>query len=86
LIILDEPTMGLSLSETQKVLDFVGTIKKSGKSCVFISHNVFHAFPSADRLIILDRGKVLGQYMKNEITEDDLIFCLKYAAKNGSLP
>ncbi|HEX9029742.1 MAG TPA: ATP-binding cassette domain-containing protein, partial [Anaerolineales bacterium] len=36
LIILDEPTMGLSLSETKKVINFVGEIKKAGKSCIFI--------------------------------------------------
>jgi simple sugar transport system ATP-binding protein len=40
LIILDEPTMGLSISETNKVLDFVGNIKKQGKSAIFISHNI----------------------------------------------
>ena len=32
LIILDEPTMGLSLSETKKCLDFVAGIKAAGKS------------------------------------------------------
>ena len=36
LIILDEPTMGLSLSETRKLLEFVQGIKKAGKSCIFI--------------------------------------------------
>ena len=35
LIILDEPTMGLSLSETKKALDFVSDIKKAGKAVYF---------------------------------------------------
>ena len=42
LLILDEPTVSLSLSEVQKVLDFVEEIKKEGKSCIFITHNIYH--------------------------------------------
>jgi len=42
LIVLDEPTMGLSLSETRKCLDFVAGIKNAGKSAIFIDHNILH--------------------------------------------
>ena len=64
LVILDEPTMGLSLTETKKTLDFVGNIKKAGKSAIFIDHNIFHVYPVVDRLYVLDRGKVAGVYDK----------------------
>lgn len=53
LIILDEPTMGLSLSETKKTLEFVADIKRAGKSCIFIDHNIFHVYPVADRIVVL---------------------------------
>jgi simple sugar transport system ATP-binding protein len=36
IIILDEPTMGLSLKETRRLLDFVGEIKEAGKAAIFI--------------------------------------------------
>ncbi len=42
LIILDEPTMALSIQETAKVLDFVRMIKREGKSALYISHNIYH--------------------------------------------
>src|SRR5512136_2040351 len=73
LIILDEPTMGLSLSETKKCLDFVASIKASGKSAIFIDHNIFHVYPVADRIVVLDRGTVAGQYLKDELTLQQLI-------------
>ena len=60
LVILDEPTVGLSLSETKKTLDFIQNIKKSGRSAIFIDHNIFHIYPAVDRMIVLDRGKVAG--------------------------
>jgi simple sugar transport system ATP-binding protein len=85
LIILDEPTMGLSLSETRKCLDFIEGIKKAGKSCIFIDHNIFHVFPVVDRIVVLDRGSVAGQYMKNELTLDELLDRLYRVAQTGSL-
>src|SRR5947208_663566 len=66
LVILDEPTMGLSLSETNKTLEFVKGIKAAGKSAIFIDHNVFHVYPVVDRLYVLDRGRMAGVYKKAE--------------------
>ena len=83
LIILDEPTMGLSLSETRKALDFVEGIKKAGKSAIFIDHNIFHVYPVADRIVVLDRGQVKGQFFKEQISLDDLIAKLQHVAQTG---
>jgi simple sugar transport system ATP-binding protein len=85
MIILDEPTMGLSLSETRKCLDFVSGIKAAGKSAIFIDHNIFHVYPVADRIVVLDRGTVAGQYMKDELTLQELIDKLHHVAQTGSL-
>ncbi|MEP3274933.1 MAG: ATP-binding cassette domain-containing protein [Stappiaceae bacterium] len=85
LVILDEPTMGLSLTETKKTLEFVSNIKKAGKSAIFIDHNIFHVYPVVDRLYVLDRGKVAGTYSKDEISMDDLIDRLYRVARSGSL-
>jgi simple sugar transport system ATP-binding protein len=85
LIILDEPTMGLSLSETKKCLDFVSGIKAAGKTAIFIDHNIFHVYPVADRIVVMDRGTVAGQFMKNELTLQELIDRLYLVAQTGSL-
>ena len=85
LIILDEPTMGLSLSETKKVLEFVGNIKSAGKSCIFIDHNIFHVYPVADRIIVLDRGMIAGQFMKGELSLEELVDRLYHVARTGAL-
>jgi len=85
LIILDEPTMGLSLSETRKVLDFVGNIKANGKSAVFISHNIYYVYPVADRFVILDRGAVAGEFLKAEISQEDLVEKMVKLAKTGKM-
>ncbi|MGQ9850689.1 MAG: ATP-binding cassette domain-containing protein [Aggregatilineaceae bacterium] len=85
LIILDEPTMGLSLQETRKLLDFVRDIKAAGKSAIFIDHNVFHVYSVADRVVVLDRGRVAGEFQTADITLDDLMEKMYRVAQTGSL-
>ena len=85
LIILDEPTMALSLSETRKVLDFITSIPKAGKSCIFIDHNIFHVYPVVDRIVVLDRGMVAGEFKKSDVTLDELIERLYTVARTGKL-
>lgn len=85
LLILDEPTMGLSLSETQKVLDFAGAIKQAGKACIFIDHNIFHVYPVVDRIVVLDRGRVAGEFLKEQLTLDELIAKLRHVAETGHM-
>ena len=85
LVILDEPTMGLSLTETAKTIDFVKNIKKAGTSAIFIDHNIFHVYPVVDRLYVLDRGRVAGMYSKDEITMEELIERLYRVARSGKL-
>ena len=58
LIILDEPTTALSITETNKVFHFVRQVRASGRSIVFIGHNIHHVYDIADRFVVLDRGKV----------------------------
>jgi simple sugar transport system ATP-binding protein len=85
LIILDEPTMGLSLSETRKLLSFVRGIKEAGKACIFIDHNVFHVHSVADRVVVLDRGAVAGEFSTQDITLEQLMDKMYRVAQTGSL-
>jgi len=73
IIVLDEPTMGLSLKETEKLLNFVRDIKKAGKSAVFIDHNIFHVYSVADRVVVIDRGQVAGEFNTKDITLEELM-------------
>ena len=85
IIILDEPTMGLSLKETRKLLDFVRHIKDVGKSAVFIDHNIFHVYSVADRVVVLDRGRVAGEFNTADISLDDLMEKMYRVAETGSM-
>jgi simple sugar transport system ATP-binding protein len=85
IIILDEPTMGLSLKETAKMVNFVRDIKKAGKSAIFIDHNVLHVYNVADRVVVIDRGRIAGEFMTKNITLDKLMDKMIRVAETGSL-
>jgi simple sugar transport system ATP-binding protein len=72
LIILDEPTVALALKEVQKVLDFVRRIKQSGRACIYIEHNLAHVHEVADRLIVLDRGKIVSEIRPKDMSVMEL--------------
>jgi simple sugar transport system ATP-binding protein len=85
IIILDEPTMGLSLKETRRLLEFVRGIKEAGKAAIFIDHNIFHVYSVADRVVVIDRGKVAGEFMTKDISLDDLMEKMYRVAETGVL-
>jgi simple sugar transport system ATP-binding protein len=84
IIILDEPTMGLSLKETDKLLNFVRGIRDAGKSSIFIDHNIVHVYAVADRVVVIDRGKVAGEFMTSKISLDDLMENMIHIAETGT--
>ena len=85
IIILDEPTMGLSLKETAKLVNFVRDIKKAGKSAIFIDHNILHVYNVADRVVVIDRGRVAGQFLTKDINLETLMDKMIRVAETGNL-
>jgi simple sugar transport system ATP-binding protein len=83
IIILDEPTMGLSLKETDKLLRFVAGIRTAGKSAILIDHNIFHVYSVADRIVVLDRGRVAGEFPTSRYTLDELTEIMREVAESG---
>jgi simple sugar transport system ATP-binding protein len=84
IIILDEPTMGLSLKETAKLVSFVHEIKRAGKSAIFIDHNILHVYNVADRIVVIDRGSIAGEFMTKDISLETLMEKMIRVAETGS--
>jgi simple sugar transport system ATP-binding protein len=72
LVVLDEPTIALSVKETQEVLAFIERLKEEGISVIFITHNLYHVFPVADRFVVLTRGEKTADVKKGDMSVDEL--------------
>jgi len=72
LVILDEPTMALSVKEVREVFNFVNQLKRKGIAVIFITHNLHHVFTISDRIVVLSHGKKLVDIKKKDTNVDEL--------------
>ena len=47
-------------------------LKSLGISSVFITHNLYHVYPVADRFVLLNRGKKIGDFKRKETSIEEL--------------
>ncbi len=73
LMIMDEPTAALGVSEQHKVLMLVRTLRDQGVPVIIISHNMQDVFAVADRIVILRRGRKVGELIAAETTPDEVV-------------
>ncbi|MCX6090922.1 MAG: ATP-binding cassette domain-containing protein [Candidatus Atribacteria bacterium] len=71
-VILDEPTVALSVKEVNEVLEFIREIQREGISSIFITHNLYHVYEIAERFVVMARGKKMTDVLKEDVTLDDL--------------
>jgi simple sugar transport system ATP-binding protein len=67
-LILDEPTSALGVRQSGIVLKYVVQARERGLGVIFITHNPHHAYPVGDRFALLNRGRFVGSYAKDETT------------------
>jgi simple sugar transport system ATP-binding protein len=72
-LILDEPTSALGVKQSGVVLRYVAQARDRGLGVIFITHNPHHAYPVGDRFVILNRGRLMGDWRKSEISRDELV-------------
>jgi len=73
LVILDEPTSSLPLSETAKLLDVIKALKADGVSVIFISHRLHEVEQVADRVVVLRDGTLAGNLGKAEVDHEHMV-------------
>jgi ABC-type sugar transport system ATPase subunit len=73
LMIMDEPTAALGVAEQRKVLALVRTLRERGVPVLIISHNMQDVFAVADRIVVMRRGRNVGERAANATTTDELV-------------
>ncbi len=73
ILILDEPTSSLTLTETEKLLAVIKDLRASGVSIIYISHRLSEIKEIADRVVTLRDGKNAGILQHDEINHDAIV-------------
>jgi simple sugar transport system ATP-binding protein len=72
-LILDEPTAALGVKQSANVLRLISRAREKGISVIFITHNVHHAYPVGDSFTLLNRGRSMGTFAKQQISRDEVL-------------
>ncbi len=67
LLLLDEPLAGLSSAEAATMADLIRTLPGEGITVLLVEHNLGEVLRVADRLVVLDAGKVLAEGVPVEV-------------------
>ena len=71
LLLLDEPTAGMGDHETDHMVGLIRKLhKEQGMSILFIEHDMDIVFGIAQRITVLDQGKVLASGEPDAISAD----------------
>lgn len=73
LVIMDEPTSSLTITETQRLLAVITDLKAHGVSVIFISHRLNEVQSCADRVVVLRDGRTVGSLTRNELSPDAMV-------------
>ncbi|KAA0216238.1 MAG: sugar ABC transporter ATP-binding protein [Leptolyngbya sp. PLA3] len=73
LIVFDEPTSSLSISETEKLLAVIRQLASDGITIVYVSHRMSEIFACCDRVTVLRDGKFVATNDVSDISEPDLV-------------
>jgi D-xylose transport system ATP-binding protein len=76
LVILDEPTAALGVSQTEQVLALVKRLAENGLAVVLISHNLHDIFEVADRITVLRLGRDVGIYDRTATTQTEVVHAI----------
>ncbi|HEX5512152.1 MAG TPA: hypothetical protein VFX41_10585, partial [Actinomycetales bacterium] len=72
LLLLDEPTAGMGIEDVQRTIDLVRKVS-AGRTVVFVDHNMHVVGSLADRVTVLQSGRVLAEGSYDEVRTDERV-------------
>jgi branched-chain amino acid transport system ATP-binding protein len=73
LVLLDEPTGGVGLEETDRIIELIGKIRESGVTVCVIEHKMRMIMNLADSIVALNFGVKIADGSPREVCEDPAV-------------
>jgi len=73
IVLLDEPTAALGVSQTKEVLELVKRLRETNHAVVLISHNLNNIFEVCDRITVMRQGENIGTFSAKNTTPDQIV-------------
>jgi iron complex transport system ATP-binding protein len=75
-LVLDEPTSGLDLKACFQYLEIVRGLMRAGKTVVLVTHHIHEIPPEIERVVLLQRGRVVADGAKPEVLTSERLSAL----------
>jgi ABC-type sugar transport system ATPase subunit len=85
LLIMDEPTAALGVRETRHVLELVHRLKSAGVAIILISHSLRDVMAMSDRIMVMRRGRKVGEETTTHTNEDRIVRLIMGAVEAGEV-
>jgi len=74
-LILDEPTQGIDVGARQEIYLLINELVKQGLAILMISSELPEILGMSDRVLVMHRGRITGQFSKSEATPENVMEC-----------
>ena len=85
-VILDEPTAALSVSEVDRLFEVIGELRRDGVALLFVGHRLEEIFRISDRMAILRDGRLVETHATAEMTEGETVRLMVGRTLTGLYP
>ena len=85
LLLLDEPTAGMNLTETAEMLEFIRHLKQQGMTIVLIEHKLSLVMELSDRVVVMDNGQKIAEGAPDSVRNDPRVIEAYIGRKQNAL-
>jgi erythritol transport system ATP-binding protein len=72
-LMLDEPTRGIDVGAKAEIFEIMNQLAEKGLAVLFVSSELPEMFTIPDRVIVLSKGKITGEFLHDELNEEALV-------------
>lgn len=72
-LMLDEPTRGIDVGAKSEIFEIMGRLAIQGYGVLFVSSELKEILAMSDRILVLSKGAITGEFSRDEATEEKLV-------------
>ncbi|MCG3208831.1 MAG: Ribose import ATP-binding protein RbsA [Anaerolineae bacterium] len=73
ILLMDEPTRGIDVGAKSEIFEIMSRLAEQGLGVIFVSSELLEVLGMADRILVMSKGKITGQFSRAEATEEALV-------------
>ncbi|MCB9423380.1 MAG: sugar ABC transporter ATP-binding protein [Ardenticatenaceae bacterium] len=72
-LLLDEPTRGIDVGAKSEISEIINQLAEQAYGVIFVSSELKEVLAMSDRILVMSKGKITGEFTHQEATEEKLV-------------